>query len=49
MWSFSVEYLDDFGQIIKSVIVTATNPFGAQVVAGYNAPADYAEVQVTRL
>lgn len=49
VWSFSVEYLDDLGQVIKSAVVSATSPKHAEYLAGRSAPDDYSEIQVTRL
>lgn len=49
MWSFCVEYLDDTGAVLKTSVVSASNPRHAEIMASRNAPADYSEVQVTRL
>lgn len=49
MWSFCVEFLDDTGVVLKTSVVSASSPRHAEIIASRKAPADYSEVQVTRL
>lgn len=50
MWSFCVEFLDDFGRTIGKQYVTAHNHFQALYIAlRGDHPVDFADTEVTRL
>lgn len=50
MWSYSVQFLDDLGHVLKTVFLSAFNERHAQREALRGAvPEDYSGIEVTRL
>lgn len=49
MWSYCVEFLDEYGGLVASRIVTAGGKYTAIEVALRSYSGEFAEVEVTRL
>lgn len=49
MWSYCVEFLDEYGGLVASRIVTAGGEYSAIEVALRGFTGEFADVEVTRL
>jgi len=51
MWSFCIQFLDDFGNVLKTRYVPAASHHQArrEALRGEGIPEDYADIEVTRL